>query len=107
MCVCVCVCDSRADLAAILTPLRVNRKKEQLMKKSQMQHIREVFFSPRHSYMGTSILEVFFLLCVCVRKKERERDHSWAAGTGLVVRAIINRASILAGLLTVDLSAFL
>lgn len=98
------MCVSGVDLAAILTPLRVNRKKEQLMKKAECITL-EKFFSPRHSYMGTSILGVFCLMymcvCVCVR------DHSWAAGTGLVVRAVINRASILAGLLTVDLSAFL
>lgn len=42
-----------------------------------------------------------FCVCVCVL------DHSWAADTGLVERAVVNRASMVAGLLTVDLSASL
>lgn len=64
--------------------------------------------------MATSILAVggglsnlCLCLCVCVgREGGGERMHSCAGGTGLVERAVINRAPKLASLLTVDLSAF-
>ncbi len=46
-------------------------------------------------------------VCACVCVWACVCDHSWAGGTGLVERAVVNRASMLAGLLTVDLSASL
>lgn len=64
--------------------------------------------------MGTFILAVrggglsnlCLCLCVCVCVWGREWTHSCAGGTGLVERAVINSTPMLAGLLTVDLSAF-
>lgn len=58
--------------------------------------------------MGTCILGVFCLIKIkCVRVRVCVWDHSWAGGTGLVERAVVNTASMLAGLWTVDLSASL
>ncbi len=45
--------------------------------------------------------------CVCVCVCVCACDHSWARGSGLVEKVVVNRASVLTGLLTVDLSASL
>lgn len=47
---------------------------------------------------------MFVSMCVC--EGGRKQTHSCAGGTGLVDSAVINRASTLSGLLTLDLSAF-
>lgn len=44
-CVCGCVCVSGVDLAAILSPLWVNRKKGQLMKYAEYITLEDKFFS--------------------------------------------------------------
>ena len=55
---CVCVYVSGLDLAAALTPLWVNRKKERLMKNAEYITLEEKFFSSLdiqfygHVYLG-------------------------------------------------------